>query len=36
MSGHPKSHWATIKHRKGAADKRRGKLFAQSVRQESL
>ncbi len=36
MSGHPKSHWATIKHRKGAADERRGKLFAHSVRQESL
>jgi len=26
MSGH--SHWATIKHKKGAADARRGKLFS--------
>ena len=26
MSGHSK--WATIKHKKGAADKKRGKLFA--------
>ncbi|MYL03858.1 MAG: YebC/PmpR family DNA-binding transcriptional regulator, partial [Acidimicrobiaceae bacterium] len=26
MSGHSK--WATIKHRKGAADAKRGKLFA--------
>ena len=25
MSGHSK--WATIKHKKGAADKKRGKLF---------
>ena len=25
MSGHSK--WATIKHKKGAADKARGKLF---------
>ncbi len=31
MSGHSK--WATIKHRKGAADKRRGKLFAKLIRQ---
>ena len=31
MSGHSK--WATIKHRKGAADKRRGKLFARLIRQ---
>ncbi len=31
MSG--QSHWATIKHRKGAADKRRGKLFARLMRQ---
>ncbi len=26
MSGH--SHWATIKHKKGAADEKRGKLFS--------
>ncbi|MGB1505496.1 MAG: YebC/PmpR family DNA-binding transcriptional regulator, partial [Acidimicrobiales bacterium] len=26
MSGHSK--WATIKHKKGAADVKRGKLFA--------
>jgi len=26
MSGH--SHWATIKHKKGAIDARRGKLFS--------
>ncbi len=31
MSGHSK--WATIKHRKGAADKARGKLFAKLIRQ---
>ncbi len=31
MSGHSK--WATIKHRKGAADARRGKLFARLIRQ---
>ncbi len=31
MSGHSK--WATIKHRKGAADKARGKLFAKLLRQ---
>ncbi len=31
MSGHSK--WATIKHRKGAADKARGKLFAKLARQ---
>jgi YebC/PmpR family DNA-binding regulatory protein len=31
MSGHSK--WATIKHRKGAADKARGKLFAKVLRQ---
>jgi YebC/PmpR family DNA-binding regulatory protein len=31
MSGHSK--WATIKHKKGAADKARGKLFAQLLRQ---
>ena len=33
MSGHSK--WATIKHRKGAADKRRGKLFARLIREGS-
>ncbi|HEX2273659.1 MAG TPA: YebC/PmpR family DNA-binding transcriptional regulator [Acidimicrobiales bacterium] len=31
MSGHSK--WATIKHRKGAVDKARGKLFAKLIRQ---
>ena len=31
MSGHSK--WATIKHRKGAADKARGKLFAKLLKQ---
>ncbi len=31
MSGHSK--WATIKHRKGAADARRGKLFAKLIKQ---
>ena len=31
MSGHSK--WATIKHKKGAADKARGKLFAKIIRQ---
>jgi YebC/PmpR family DNA-binding regulatory protein len=31
MSGHYK--WATIKHKKGAADKARGKLFAKLARQ---
>lgn len=31
MSGHSK--WATIKHKKGAADKRRGKLFAKLIKQ---
>ncbi|WP_419841685.1 YebC/PmpR family DNA-binding transcriptional regulator [Candidatus Poriferisodalis sp.] len=31
MSGHSK--WATIKHRKGAADAARGKLFAKLIRQ---
>jgi YebC/PmpR family DNA-binding regulatory protein len=31
MSGHSK--WATIKHKKGAADKARGKLFAKLIRQ---
>ena len=30
MSGHSK--WATIKHKKGAADKARGKLWAKLVR----
>ncbi|HUQ39869.1 MAG TPA: YebC/PmpR family DNA-binding transcriptional regulator [Acidimicrobiales bacterium] len=31
MSGHSK--WATIKHKKGAADKARGKIFAKLIRQ---
>jgi YebC/PmpR family DNA-binding regulatory protein len=31
MSGHSK--WATIKHKKGAADKARGRLFAKLIRQ---
>jgi YebC/PmpR family DNA-binding regulatory protein len=31
MSGHSK--WATIKHKKGAQDKARGKLFAKLIRQ---
>ncbi len=31
MSGHSK--WATIKHKKGAADARRGKLFAKLIKQ---
>lgn len=31
MSGHSK--WATIKHKKGAADARRGKLFAKIIKQ---
>ena len=31
MSGHSK--WATIKHKKGAQDKARGKLFAKHIRQ---
>ena len=31
MSGHSK--WATTKHRKGALDKARGKLFAKLIRQ---
>src|ERR1700722_19950832 len=31
MSGHSK--WTTIKHKKGAADKARGKLFAKLIRQ---
>ena len=31
MSGHSK--WATIKHKKGAADTKRGKLFAKLIRQ---
>ena len=30
MSGHSK--WATIKHKKGAADKARGKLFGKLIR----
>ena len=34
MSGHSK--WATIKHKKGATDARRGKLFAKLIRQVEL
>ena len=34
MSG--RSHWATIEHRKGAAGKRRGKLFARLIGQVVL
>jgi YebC/PmpR family DNA-binding regulatory protein len=34
MSGH--SHWASIKHKKGAEDKKRGKLFSKLSRQISL
>src|SRR5438270_778398 len=30
MSGH--SHWATIKHKKGAIDAKRGKLFSKLIR----
>src|SRR5215210_7979635 len=30
MSGH--SHWATIKHKKGATDAKRGKLFSKLSR----
>ena len=31
MAGHSK--WSTIKHKKGAADAKRGKLFAKLIRQ---
>ena len=31
MSGHSK--WATIKHKKGAADQKRAKVFAKLIRQ---
>ena len=31
MSGHSK--WHSIKHKKGAADKARGKLFAKLIKQ---
>lgn len=34
MSGH--SHWASIKHKKGAEDKKRGKIFSKISRQISL
>ncbi len=30
MSGH--SHWATIKHKKGAADAKRGKIWSKIAR----
>ena len=31
MSGHSK--WATIKHKKGAADAKRGKLFTKLIKE---
>ncbi len=34
MSGHSK--WATIKHKKGAADARRGKLFTKIIREMTI
>ncbi len=34
MSGHSK--WATIKHKKGAADAKRGKLFAKLIKQVEI
>src|SRR5882757_4685892 len=34
MSGHSK--WASIKHKKGAADKARGKLFAKLIKQTEV
>src|SRR5512137_2627625 len=34
MSGHSK--WATIKHKKGAADARRGKVFTRLIREISM
>ena len=33
MSGHSK--WATIKHKKGAADARRGKIFTKIIKEIS-
>ncbi len=32
MSGHPEWHWATIRHRKGAANGRRVLLVTRLVR----
>ncbi len=34
MSGHSK--WASIKHKKGAADQKRGKIFSKFVRKSSV
>jgi transcriptional/translational regulatory protein YebC/TACO1 len=34
MSGHSK--WSTIKHKKGAADAKRGKLFTKIIKQISV
>jgi len=34
MSGHSK--WATIKHKKGAADARRGKIFTKIIKEISV
>ena len=31
MSGHSK--WSTIKHKKGALDKKRGKIFSKVIRE---
>ena len=34
MSGH--SHWATIKHKKGATDAKRGQLFTKLAREVTV
>jgi transcriptional/translational regulatory protein YebC/TACO1 len=34
MSGHSK--WATIKHKKGAADAKRGKVFTRLIKEISI
>ena len=34
MSGHSK--WASIKHKKGATDARRGKLFTKIIREMTI
>lgn len=34
MSGHSK--WASIKHKKGAADAKRGKIFTRLIREISM
>ena len=34
MSGHSK--WSTIKHKKGAADARRGRLFTKLIREITM